>query len=99
MIRLKRGDTPSLWWIEIGKNTHIYPVNYWGPFFNRLTGRRKYKWYPFEIIKIDFEYSDDANWCPGLDVEIVFLGLGLRFCTHDRSSDVEDLEDEKATQE
>jgi len=93
MIRLKREILSNYWWLEIG-NLHIYPVNYWRPFINRLLGKHKYKWYPFELIKVDFEYSANANWCPGLDVEIVFLGLGVRFCTHDRSSDEEDEEDE-----
>ena len=92
MIQLKKGDTPNPWWIKLGKNTHIYPINYWRPFFHRLTGKRKYKWYPFEIIKIEFEY--DVKLCPGLDIEIVLLGLGLRFCIHDRSSNTEEVKHE-----
>lgn len=83
MIRLKKDDVTRHWNLVFGKkgNTFIHATNDWAQFYCLLTGKTKYNWYTFDIVKVYFE---NDIICPGFEVEIALLGIGLRF-RHNRS--------------
>jgi len=82
MIKFERDEVTHAWTIVFGKgDTFIEIINEWKQFWRRLTGKSKYNWYAFHFIHIYFE---NDIMCPGIDIEIALLGLGLHF-RHNRS--------------
>ena len=97
MIKFEKDDVTNNWNLLLGKHTFIHTTNDWQQFYRRLTGKSKYNWYTFDAIKVYFE---NDIMCPGIDIEIALLGLGLRF-RHNRSwegskiqSFIDDVEDD-----
>lgn len=83
MIKFRKDDVTRHWNLEFGKegNTFIHATNDWAQLYRLLTGKTKYNWYTFDIIKVYFE---NDIMCPGFEIEIALLGFGLRF-RHNKS--------------
>jgi hypothetical protein len=84
MIKFERDELTHELSIVLGKNgnTFIHATNDW----KQLAGKSKYNWYSFHLINAYFE---NDIICPGFEIEITFLGLGLRFRHNRNWKDIE----------
>jgi hypothetical protein len=82
MIKLEKDELTHEWTLVFGKgHTFLHTTNDWRQFWRRITGKTRYNWYTFHLIHV---YIENDIMCPGFEIEIALLGLGLRF-RHNRS--------------
>jgi len=67
---VRPNETDNKWYLHFNNNCFIHSINDWEQIFGH------YNWYTFHFLHI---YAENDIMVPGIEFEIVILGIGFRF--------------------